>query len=83
MILKPGASSPFNVSAYVIDFDAKGRRQTVSVMDRGSLGEISPVQYVEAFTGGVWLTWRYNASLRLRFNFIRGDNQVVSALMFD
>ena len=54
-------------------------------MDAVSLGEISPAQYVsgDAFVGGTWLVWRYNASLRLRFNFVRGDNQVVSALAFD
>jgi len=31
----------------------------------------------------VWLRWQYNASLRIRFNFVRGDNQVVSAMLFD
>jgi hypothetical protein len=31
----------------------------------------------------VWLVWAYNASVRLRFNLIRGDNEVVSAIAFD
>lgn len=47
--------------------------------------QVSPPQYVqgEPFAGGTWLVWRYNASLRFRFNLVRGDNQVVSAVMFD
>lgn len=79
------AGRPYQVAAYVVDFDRRGRRQSVSVLDGAGLAEVSPPQYVagEAFAGGTWLVWRYNASLRLRFNLVRGDNQVVSALMFD
>ena len=79
------AGHSYQIAAYVVDFDGRGRRQSISVMDGETLGEISPVQYVkgDSFVGGTWLVWRYNASIRLRFNYVRGDNQVVSALMFD
>ena len=35
------------------------------------------------FEGGVWLVWQYPASVRVRVNYKRGTNQVVSAILFD
>jgi alpha-L-rhamnosidase len=85
--LTPGADgvTPYQVAVYVVDFDFRGRRQAVSVMDGRTLAPIAPVEFVMEgdFVRGVWLVWRYNASIRFRFNFIRGDNQVVSAFAFD
>jgi hypothetical protein len=36
-----------------------GRKQSVQLMDRSSLADISPVQIVDTFEGGVWLVWQY------------------------
>lgn len=79
------AGESYQVAVYVVDFDGRGRRESVSVMDGVTLAEVSPPTYAagEPFAGGLWLVWRYNASLRLRFNYVRGDNQVVSAILFD
>jgi hypothetical protein len=83
--LQPWAegNTTYRFAVYCVDFDFKGRRQTVTLMDRQTLNPISPPQYLDEFTGGVWLVWEYSRSVRLRFNYIRGDNQVVSAIVFD
>ena len=69
---------------YFVDYDARGRRQTVQLMDLDSLNDISPPVLVGPdFTGGVWLVWQYAGSIRIRMNGIRGDNAVLSAVLFD
>jgi alpha-L-rhamnosidase len=85
VVLQPEAegSVMYRLAVYCVDFDYRSRRQTITVMDRFTLNTISPTQYLTDFTGSVWLVWEYNRSMRLRFNYVRGDNQVVSAMMFD
>ena len=73
----------YQLAVYVVDFDRRGRRQVVTLLDRETFSEISPGQLVHNFEGGVWLVWQYSRSVRLRFNWLRGDNQVISALAFD
>lgn len=74
---------PYRLSVYLVDYDKGSRHETVELFDRWSLDRISPVQDVASFETGTWLSWVYSGSVRLRFNFIRGSNHVVSALMFD
>ena len=86
--LKPGGvpgRQTYLISLYVVDFDTRGRKQTVSILDGDSFTEVSPSVYVAEFTRGAWLQWQIpgNMSVRFRFNYIRGDNQVVSAVAFD
>lgn len=78
-----GASNAYQFAVYLVDYDENNRHQTVELMDRWSLKLISPVQYVTDFGNGVWLVWQYTGSVRLRFNFVRGSNAVVSAIAFD
>jgi hypothetical protein len=80
--LPPNATYQF--SFYFADYDARGRRQTVQLMDLVTLNVISePVLVGPDFTGGVWLVWQYSRSIRIRMNGIRGDNAVLSAVLFD
>ena len=73
----------YQIALYLVDFDREGRKETVVMFDRWTLQQIAPVQYVTGYGDGVWLVWRYNRSVRFRFNYVRGKNQVVSAVMFD
>jgi alpha-L-rhamnosidase len=78
----PGATHQF--AFYFVDFDSRGRRQTVQLMDAITLEDISPPVLVGPdFTGGVWLVWQYPRGVRLRVNGVRGDNGVLSAIAFD
>ena len=84
IILADGAEGTrYRLAAYFVDFDFRGRRQTVSLMDRVTLNPIAPVELLDNFQGGVWLVWELNSSARFRVNFVRGTNQVVSAVAFD
>jgi hypothetical protein len=66
-----------------VDFDSRGRSESIALMDRATLNDISPTQMLRNFEGGVWLVWQYAASVRVRVNYKRGTNQVVSAILFD
>jgi alpha-L-rhamnosidase len=77
------AGSLYQFAFYFCDYDARGRRQSVQLMDGDSLNDIAPVVVLEGFQGGAWLVWQWAGSVRLRVNFIRGTNQVVSAVLFD
>jgi hypothetical protein len=52
-------------------------------MDQATGADISPVQLLRDFEGGVYLVWQYARSVRMRINWTRGTNQVVSAVFFD
>ena len=79
----PGTTHQF--AFYFVDFDFRGRRQTVQLMDGTTLEDISPPVLVgpPGFSGGVWLVWQYPRAVRLRVNGVRGDNGVLSAIAFD
>jgi alpha-L-rhamnosidase len=87
VLLTPEAegAQTYRIAVYVVDFDSKGRKETVNLLDRLTFNPISPTVLLdgEGFVGGTWLVWEYNRSVRLRFNYVRGDNQVVSAILFD
>lgn len=78
----------YTVSLYVVDWDQRGRRQTVAPLT--GYPELQPAaQHVDVpggddFVAGMWFSWKMPAGgARFRFNWIRGDNAVVSAIMFD
>jgi hypothetical protein len=78
-----GTNVTYQFAVYFADYDLRGRRESVQLMDRATLNDISPTQWLTNFEGGVWLVWQYAASVRVRVNFARGTNQVVSAILFD
>jgi len=78
-----GTNATYQFAVYFVDFDARGRSQSVALMDRETLNDISPSQMLRDFEGGVYLVWQYPASVRVRVNYKRGTNQVVSAILFD
>jgi hypothetical protein len=77
------AGTTFQFAFYFCDYDARGRRQSVQLMDQATGADISPVQLLRDFEGGVYLVWQYARSVRMRINWTRGTNQVVSAVFFD
>ena len=83
-VLPAPANTTYQFAMYFADYDVRGRRETVQLMDLETLADISPVQLVGPdFTQGVWLVWQYPHSVRMRNNLVRGTNNVVSAFMFD
>ena len=84
IMLADGAEGTrYRLAVYFVDFDGRGRRQSVTLMDRVTLNPIAPVELLDNFQAGVWLVWELTTSARFRVNFVRGTNQVVSAVAFD
>jgi len=88
VVLGGGVPSLFTVAAYVVDFDSKGRRQTVALLDGDTFNPLSPIQGLRGMEEGVWLPWVINTNIttskgfRLRISQTRGDNAVLCALLF-
>lgn len=78
------AGTTYQYAFYFADYDSRGRRQTVQLMDLETLADVSPTQLVGPdFTEGVWLVWQYPRAVRIRVNLVRGTNNVLSAVAFD
>ncbi len=71
------------IALYFVDWDRKNRRVAVEMFDRETLQRIAPVQMVRDFSGGKYLVYRYNQSVRFRINQVRGDNATLSGIFFD
>ena len=84
--LGPGAPQQLLIAAYALDWDSRGRRQSVALLDGDTLSALTPIQGMKEFEEGVWLPWVINTTackgFRLRVQQIRGDNSVLSALLF-
>jgi hypothetical protein len=53
------------------------------MMDAATLNLIAPVNVVKDFSGGAYLVYTYNKSVKFRFNKIRGDMVSLSGIFFD
>jgi len=73
----------YRLALYFVDFDHKGRRQSVELFDLGSRKLIAPTRVYSDFTGGTYAVYNCRQSVRVRVNHIRGDNAVLSGLFFD
>jgi hypothetical protein len=71
------------IALYFVDWDRKGRRVAVEMFDRDTLQRIAPVQMVRDFTGGKYLVYRYDKSVRFRIDQVRGDNATLSGIFFN
>jgi alpha-L-rhamnosidase len=76
-------SHDYKVSLYFLDWD-KGRREIeVEMFDAETLKLIAPVKIVNNCTGGAYLSFSYNKSVKFRVNIVRGSNAVLSGIFFD
>jgi hypothetical protein len=73
----------YQVALYFVDWDNKGRREAVEMMDANTCNLVSPVQIVNAFAGGKYLVYSYNKSAKFRFNKVRGETVTLSGIFFD
>ena len=71
------------ITLYFCDYDMKNRRQVVQAFDFATRNPIAPIQLVDKFTQGVYVSLEYTLSIRLRLEHVRGDNAVLSAIFFD
>jgi alpha-L-rhamnosidase len=73
----------YRLAFYAVDFDRKGRRQSVDILGLPNLVLAAPVQVISQFQEGKYLILECHGSVRLRINGIRGPNAVASGVFFD
>jgi hypothetical protein len=73
----------YSVALYFLDWDDKGRRIAVEMMDANTLNQIAPVKIIDNFKDGRYLIYSYNKSAKFRIDQVRGDNAVISGIFFD
>jgi alpha-L-rhamnosidase len=73
----------YRISFYFVDWDHNHRKIAVELFDAATLKIIAPVKIVNSCNGGVYLTYAYNKSTKIRFNKVRGSNAVLSGIFFD
>jgi hypothetical protein len=73
----------YQVALYFVDWNKTGCCQAVEMMDAETLNLIAPVKIVDDFSGGAYLVFKYNKSVKFRLNKIRGDIASLSGIFFD
>jgi len=70
------------VSLYLLDWDSRGRAESVQVTDALS-GVALDTQSVSNLTGGQWLTWNLSGHVCITITGTAGPNPVASGIFFD
>jgi hypothetical protein len=78
--IKDGRSH--RVALYVLDWDSKGRVQTIEVADVKT-GKILDARTIGDFRNGKYLIWEISGKVRFNFAKVAGDNAVVAGIFFD
>jgi hypothetical protein len=70
------------VALYFLDWDARGRTESVDVLDAVS-GALLDTRPVAGFAGGQYVVWNLKGRVVLRIRLTGGTNAVYSAAFFD
>lgn len=74
-------TSSHRVAVYLVDYDNRGRTQTVEILDTATSAVLDQ-RTLSDFAGGVYLVWDLKGAVTLRVRRIGGPNAVYSALFF-
>ena len=74
---------PYRIALYFVDWENTGSRMAVEMFDAESLNLVAPVKVVKDYTGGCYLIFSYNKSVKFRIDKIRGGNISLSGFFFD
>ena len=80
-VIDVGAASR-RFSLYFLDYDRKGRRQTIEIADAAT-GKALDKQTVEDFANGRYQSWKIQGKVKVTIRKIAGDNACVSGLFLD
>jgi len=73
----------YKIALYFIDWENIGRRTAVEMFDLQTKKLIAPVKIIQNYSGGKYLIFRYNKSVRFRIDQVRGLNAALSGIFFD
>ena len=72
-------SATHEVALYLLDWDGRGRDETVQVSADGSLLD---ARTVSSFGNGVWLAWNVSGDVNISISYLGGLNVVASGIFF-
>ena len=72
----------YTLALYFLDWDTKGRRVGVQMIDPETLKQLAPMKVVSDYQGGKYLIYKWNRSLRVRISTIKKPNATLSGLFF-
>lgn len=81
--IETSAPKPYQIALYFVDWDNKERRTAIEIFDLETKKLIAPVQIVQNYENGKYLIYKYNKSIRIRIDQVRGENAVLSGIFFD
>ncbi len=81
--IKIQGDKKFRVALYFVDWDNKGERAAVEMFDADTLKLIAPVSLVSEHSGGQYLVYECDRSVKFRFDKVRGDIVTLSGIFFD
>ena len=81
--VKLAQQNEYEFSLYFLDWDNQLRRSAIEVIDLDTKNIVAPVRILDNYSGGKYMSFRYNNSVRFRINHVRGPNAVVSGIFFD
>jgi hypothetical protein len=70
------------IALYAMDWDAKGRTETIQIVDANNPGNQLDSRTLSNFTGGVYLVWDISGSVIINVTANAGPNAVVSGVFF-
>jgi hypothetical protein len=73
----------YKLSLYFVDWDSRERRSAIEIFDLETKNLLLPVYMVRDYTGGKYVTFELDRSVRIRIDQVRGANAALSALFFD
>jgi hypothetical protein len=73
----------YQVALYFVDWANKESRLAVEMFDARTLNLVAPVKIVNSFSGGTYLIYKYNQSMKFRINKVRGALATLSGVFFD
>lgn len=73
----------YQLALYFIDWDNNGSRAALEMFDANTLDLIAPVKIVKGYSGGRYLVYSYNKSVKFRIDRVRGDIITLSGIFFD
>ena len=76
------AGNSYDLELYLLDYDAKGRAETVTLSDANT-NVVLNTQTVSNFAGGEYLSWAISGNVLITITRAAGANGVVSGLFFD
>ena len=76
------AGNSYDLELYFLDYDAKGRAETVTLSDANT-SVVLNTQTVSNFANGEYLSWAISGNVLITITRTAGANGVVSGLFFD